>query len=182
MVFTAAMSAVGYPLALAPVAAIGLLAVALRPVAAGTVAGRRLALVRAALVTGAFAVLTVELLGVLRLLTLPAFAVAWLTFLAGALAAVGWRRRRDEARGTAVVAAAHRAVEAVAAPEPALVGATAGPAVGAPPLLLRRRPPRAASHPATPAGGPGWLTPGVRRVGVNGCSPARSAGCCWSSC
>lgn len=154
MVFTAAMSAVGYPLALAPVAAIGLLAVALRPVAAGTVAGRRLALVRAALVTGAFAVLTVELLGVLRLLTLPAFAVAWLTFLAGALAAVGWRRRRDEARGTAVVAAAHRAVEAVAAPEPALVGATAGPAVGAPPPPP---PPPAATRRVAPRHA-GWWT------------------------
>ncbi|MFV2112060.1 hypothetical protein ACFHW0_06920 [Micromonospora sp. LOL_025] len=148
------MSAVGYPLALAPVAAIGLLAVALRPVAAGTVAGRRLALVRAALVTGAFAVLTVELLGALRLLTLPAFAVAWLSLLAGAVAAVGWRRRRDAARGTAVVAAAHRAVEVAAAPEHALVGATAGPAVGvpppppAPPAAARR----VASHRA------GWWT------------------------
>ncbi|MGC5331503.1 hypothetical protein [Micromonospora sp. DT62] len=146
------MSAVGYLLALAPVAAIGLLAVALRPVAAGTVAGRRLALVRAALVTGAFAVLTVELLGALRLLTLPAFAVAWLTLLAGALAAVGWRRRRDEARGTAVVAAAHRAVEAVAASEPALVGATAGPAVGAPPPP----PPLAAARPVAPRHAGRW--------------------------
>ncbi|WP_245715758.1 hypothetical protein [Micromonospora peucetia] len=126
MVFTAAMSAVGHLLALAPVAAIGLLAVALRP--AGTVAGRRLALVRAALVTGAFAVLTVELLGALRLLTLPAFAVAWLSLLAGAGAAAGWRRRRDAARRTVQVVA----VEVVAAPEPALVGATTGPTAGPP--------------------------------------------------
>lgn len=152
MVFTAGMSAVGYLLALAPLAAIGLLAVALRPVAAGTVAGRRLALVRAALATGAFAVLTVELLGALRLLTLPAFAVAWLTLLAGALAAVGWRRRRDEARGTAVVAAAHRAVEAVVTSEPALVGATAGPAVGTPPPP----PPPAAARPVAPRHAGRW--------------------------
>ncbi|MEH1101854.1 hypothetical protein V6V16_22075, partial [Micromonospora sp. CPCC 205561] len=108
------MSAVGYPLALAPVAAIGLLTVALRPIDAQTVAGRRLALVRAALVTGAFAVLTVELLGALRLLTLPAFAVAWLLLLAAAAVLAGRRRRRDAAR---------RAVEVAAPPRPALVGA-----------------------------------------------------------
>ncbi|MEU9505437.1 hypothetical protein AB0D32_04040 [Micromonospora sp. NPDC048170] len=154
MVFTAAMSAVGYLLALAPVAAIGLLAVALRPVAAGAVAGRRLAVVRAALVTGAFAVLTVELLGALRLLTLPAFAVAWLSFLAGAGAAASWRRRRDAARRTVQVVAAHRAVEVVAAPEPALVGATAGPTAGtpAPPPRPDSAAPRAGSRRA------GWPT------------------------
>ncbi|MEH0975090.1 hypothetical protein V6U77_28570, partial [Micromonospora sp. CPCC 205546] len=103
------MSAVGYPLALAAVAAIGLLAVALRPVAPA-VAGLRLAVVRAALATGVFAVLTVEVLGALRLLTLPAFAVAWLSFLAAAAGAAVRRRRRDAAR-RGIRAAAHRAVE-----------------------------------------------------------------------
>ncbi|MEU6072724.1 hypothetical protein [Micromonospora sp. NPDC047074] len=117
------MSAVGYPLVLAPIAVIGLLSFALRPAAVVTVGGRRLALVRAALVTGAFAVLAVELLGALRLLTMPAFAVAWLLLLAGAAVAVSRRRRRD---------AAQRVVEIVSAPRPALVGATAGPATGAP--------------------------------------------------
>ncbi|MEU4779480.1 hypothetical protein AB0G13_16530, partial [Micromonospora sp. NPDC023633] len=119
------MSAVGYPFALAPVAAIGLLAVTFRPVAAGTTAALRLALVRAALVTGAYAVLTVELLGALRLLTPPAFAVAWLLLLACAVAGFGWRRRRDAERRTPGVVVARRVVEVVAAPEPALVGAMA---------------------------------------------------------
>ncbi|WP_091100949.1 hypothetical protein [Micromonospora citrea] len=117
------MSAAGYPLVLAPVAAIGLLTVALRPVTTGTVAPLRLALVRAALVTGAFAVLTVEVLGALRLLTLPAFAVAWLLFLAASAAVASRRRRRDAAR---------RAAGAVAAPRRALVGAAAGRATGTP--------------------------------------------------
>ncbi|MEU8044917.1 hypothetical protein AB0B71_12335 [Micromonospora echinofusca] len=145
------MSALGYPLALAPVAAIGLLAVALRPVAPATVARRRLALVRAALVTGTFAVLTVELLGALRLLTLPAFATAWLAFLATAAVVAGRRRRRDAAHG-GLRAAAHRAVE-VAAREPALVGATAGPTTGTPaPAPPPAADPGVASRPA------GWST------------------------
>ncbi|MFG3700855.1 hypothetical protein ACGF5C_23530 [Micromonospora sp. NPDC047620] len=137
------MSAAGYPLALAPVAAIGLLTVALRPLATETVAPLRLALVRAALVTGAFAVLTVEVLGALGLLTLPAFAVAWLLFLAAAGAVAGRRRRRDAAR---------RAAAAVAAPRRALVGATTGPTTGAP-----------APPPAPDAGAPGAA--GARRSG-----------------
>ncbi|PWU57886.1 hypothetical protein DLJ47_01095, partial [Micromonospora sp. S4605] len=99
------MSAAGYPLALAPVAALLLLTVTLRPAAPGTVAPLRLAVVRAALVTGAYAVLTVELLGALRLLTVPAFAVAWLLFLAAAGAAASWRRRRDADPAGAVAAA-----------------------------------------------------------------------------
>ncbi|MFG3710423.1 hypothetical protein [Micromonospora sp. NPDC047730] len=136
------MSAAGYPLALAPVAAIGLLTVALRPLATETVAPLRLALVRAALVTGAFAVLTVELLGALGLLTLPAFAVAWLLFLAATGAAAGQRRWRDAARRAA----------AVAAPRRALVGATTGPTTGAP-----------APPPAPDAGAPGAA--GARRSG-----------------
>ncbi|MEV4466824.1 hypothetical protein AB0J51_24760 [Micromonospora echinofusca] len=148
------MSALGYPLALAPVAAIGLLAVALRPVAPATVARRRLALVRAALVTGTFAVLTVELLGALRLLTLPAFAAAWLAFLTAA-AVVAGRRRRDAAHG-GLRAAAYRPAEVVAAPEPALVGATTAPTVGTPAPAPAPAPPAAAPDVASrPAG---WST------------------------
>ncbi|PZF93397.1 hypothetical protein [Micromonospora deserti] len=121
------MSAAGYPLALAPVAVIGLLTLALRPYRDEVVAPLRLAVVRAALVTGAFAVLTVELLGALRLLTLPAFATAWLLLVAVAGAAAGWRRRRDAGRRPAAIAAA---------PRQELVGAATGPsgdAVAAPP-------------------------------------------------
>ncbi|MFG1779004.1 hypothetical protein ACGFIG_21570 [Micromonospora sp. NPDC049048] len=138
------MSAVGYPLVLVPVAAVGLLAIALRPLTRPTVGRRRLALLRAALVTGAFAVLTVEALGAARLLTLPAFAVAWLLFLSGAAVAAGRRRRRDAAR--ALVRA--DAVEVLAAPEPALVGANAGPAAGTP-LPPPPAPPAAAGRVAS---------------------------------
>jgi hypothetical protein len=110
------MSAAGYALALPPVATIGLLALVFRPPRADVVAPLRLAVVRAALVTGAFAVLTVELLGALRLVTLPAVAAAWLLLLAAAGAATGWRRRRDAARSAAPV---------TSAPRPALFGARA---------------------------------------------------------
>ncbi|MFF3867996.1 hypothetical protein [Micromonospora sp. NPDC001898] len=89
------MSAAGFLLVAAPLAAVLSLTVALRPRGIDEVAPLRLAVIRAAVVTGAFAVLTVELLGALRLLTLPAFAVAWLIFLAAAAGAAGWRRRRD---------------------------------------------------------------------------------------
>ncbi|MGK5672375.1 hypothetical protein ACSNOB_05975 [Micromonospora sp. URMC 106] len=147
------MSAAGYPLALAPVATIGLLTVALRPTTE-TVAPLRLALVRAALVTGAFAVLTVEVLGALRLLTLPAFAVAWLLFLAASVAAAGRRRRRDAARRASAAGAARGSsppAQAVAAPRRALVGATTGPAPGAP------EPPPASGAPgAAAARRPRW--------------------------
>ncbi|WP_433388712.1 hypothetical protein [Micromonospora sp. KLBMP9576] len=158
MVFTAAMSAVGYLLALAPAAAIGTLSHALRPVAAGTVAGRRLALLRAALITGVFAVLTVELLGALRLLTLPVFAVAWLLFLTGAVLAAARRRRRDAARPAVRAVGARRAVRA--APQLALVGAAPGPAVdtwapAAPPAAAA---PRRAGWPARLAHA--WRTAG----------------------
>jgi 4-amino-4-deoxy-L-arabinose transferase-like glycosyltransferase len=91
------MSAAGFLLVAAPPVAVAALTVALRPRLADVVAPLRLAMVRAALVTGAFAVLTVELLGALRLLTLPAFAVAWLLFVAVAVAAAGWRLRHDPA-------------------------------------------------------------------------------------
>ncbi|WP_229405759.1 hypothetical protein [Micromonospora sp. NBRC 110038] len=91
------MSAAGSLLVAAPLVAVLSLAVALRPARPDTVAPLRLAVVRAAVVTGAFAVLTVELLGALRLLTLPAFAVAWLIFVAATVTAAGWRRRRTAA-------------------------------------------------------------------------------------
>ncbi|MEO3776740.1 hypothetical protein ABGB16_07780 [Micromonospora sp. B11E3] len=102
------MSAAGSLLVAVPPAAVVSFAVALRPRRADTVAPLRLAVLRAALVTDAFAVLTVELLGALRLLTLPAFAAAWLLLLAVAVAAAGWRLRRE---GTSVgaLAAAVRA-------------------------------------------------------------------------
>ncbi|MFC0507103.1 hypothetical protein [Micromonospora costi] len=109
------MSAAGFLLAVAPVAAMLLLVLATRP-AAGTVAPLRLGIVRAALLTGGFAVLTVEVLGELHALTRPAFATAWLLFLAAAGAAAAWRRRRDAARSA----------ETTAAPRRALVAATAG--------------------------------------------------------
>ncbi|GAA2717897.1 hypothetical protein ACFY2R_05155 [Micromonospora olivasterospora] len=102
------MSAAGSLLVAAPPAAVVSFVVALRPRAADAIAPLRLAVLRAAVVTGAFAVLTVELLGALRLLTLPAFAAAWLLLLAVAVLAAGWRLRRD---GTSVagLAAAVRA-------------------------------------------------------------------------
>ncbi|MEU4677100.1 hypothetical protein [Micromonospora sp. NPDC023737] len=109
------MSAAGSLLAVAPVAAMLLLVRATRPRDAVT-APLRLAVVRAALVTGAFAVLTVEVLGTLHALTPAAFAVAWLLFLAVAALAAGWRHRRDAARNGAMRAAA---------PRQALVGVTA---------------------------------------------------------
>ncbi|MDO3703528.1 hypothetical protein Q3W71_17800 [Micromonospora sp. C28SCA-DRY-2] len=137
------MSAAGYPLALAPVAALLLLTVALRPAAPGAVAPLRLAVVRAALVTGAFAVLAVELLGALRLLTRPAFAVAWLLFLAAAGAAAGWRRRRDAARPAGPV---------VAARSDALVGAVAEPARASGAGLPATAGPGSAAHPPAEPG------------------------------
>ncbi|NBE82184.1 hypothetical protein [Micromonospora rubida] len=99
------MSAAGSLLVAAPFAAVLSLTVALRPRGTDAIAPLRLAVVRAAVVTGAFAVLAVELLGALRLLTLPAFAVAWLVFLAVAAGAAGWRRRRDDASGDPAAAA-----------------------------------------------------------------------------
>ncbi|MEV6691424.1 hypothetical protein AB0M35_08145 [Micromonospora sp. NPDC051196] len=126
------MSAAGFPLVLAPVAAIVALTVALRPRAVDGVAPRRLAVIRAALATGAFAVLTVEVLGALRLLTLPAFAVTWLIFVASCMAAAGWRRRHDRAHRRDV--STHSAtgvslpvsVGRPAASPPALVAAMSG--------------------------------------------------------
>ncbi|WP_320069016.1 hypothetical protein [Micromonospora sp. RTGN7] len=103
------MSAAGSLLVAAPLAAVLSFTVALRPRGTDVVAPLRLAVVRAAVVTGAFAVLTVELLGALRLLTLPAFAVAWLLLLAVAAGAVWLRRHRNGGRGPAAAARAARA-------------------------------------------------------------------------
>ncbi|MER5700341.1 hypothetical protein ABT023_00050 [Micromonospora sp. NPDC002296] len=99
------MSAAGSLLVAAPLAAVLSLTVALRPRGTDAIAPLRLAVIRAAVVTGAFAVLTVELLGALRLLTLPAFAVAWLIFLTVAAGAAGRRRRRDGTPGDPAAAA-----------------------------------------------------------------------------
>ncbi|WP_327038845.1 hypothetical protein [Micromonospora maris] len=125
------MSAAGFPLVLAPVAAVVALTVALRPRAVDSVAPRRLAVIRAALATGAFAVATVEVLGASGLLTLPAFAVAWLLFVAGCVAAAGWRQRRDRRRLSteAATASLADAVDRIAAPPPALVTAGSGTSV-----------------------------------------------------
>ncbi|WP_328341212.1 phospholipid carrier-dependent glycosyltransferase [Micromonospora sp. NBC_00421] len=118
------MSAAGWMLVAAPVAALVMLTALLRPRAAGSVAPNRLGVIRAALLTGVFAVLTVELLGAFGTLTLPAFALAWLLFVTGIAAAAGRRRGRDAVRQGAGVAEARRAV---------LVGAAVGsPAAGSP--------------------------------------------------
>ncbi|TCB92688.1 hypothetical protein E0H26_23840 [Micromonospora zingiberis] len=147
------MSAAGFPLILAPVAAIVLLTTALRPQARDTVAPRRLAVVRAALATGAFAVLAVEVLGALRLLTVPAFAVAWLLFVAVCAVAAGWRRRLDRAQPTSdaarVASLPDSAGRPAAPPPPALVGAASGAPVAAPATGLRPADP----NPPAPTGG-----------------------------
>ncbi|WCN81410.1 glycosyltransferase family 39 protein [Micromonospora sp. LH3U1] len=107
------MSAAGSLLAAVPAAAVLLLTAAMRPRAAGAVAPLPLAVVRAALLSGAYAVLVVELLGALHALTRPAFAAAWLLFLAAAATAVGVRRRR----------APRLAQPPTATPQPVPVGA-----------------------------------------------------------
>lgn len=89
------MSAVGSVLVVIPAIAYVSLLYALRPGPGATVGPQRLAALRAALATGGYAVLTVELLGALGALTLPAISLAWLIFLLGALALAGWRRRHD---------------------------------------------------------------------------------------
>ncbi|WP_329106000.1 hypothetical protein OG792_34230 [Micromonospora sp. NBC_01699] len=68
---------------------------AARPATDTTVGPYRLAAVRAALATGAYAVLTVELLGALDALALPGITLAWLIFLIVAVALAELRRRRD---------------------------------------------------------------------------------------
>ncbi len=88
------MPAASSALVIAPAAGFLLLTYASRPATAGTVGPLRLAVLRAALATGGFAVLSVEVLGALGALTVPAFALAWLLFLgaAGTLAARRHRR------------------------------------------------------------------------------------------
>ncbi|MFI9641138.1 hypothetical protein ACIG87_13930 [Micromonospora sp. NPDC051925] len=138
------MSAAGWMLVAAPVAALVVLTALLRPRAAGVVAPTRLGVVRAALLTGVFAVLTVELLGAVDALTLPAFALAWLLFVAG-VAVVAGRRRRPDAVGHATTATeARRAVLVGSA-----VGATAGTGAAPGPEL----PAASAAPPATVRGG-----------------------------
>ncbi|WP_167454744.1 glycosyltransferase family 39 protein [Micromonospora arborensis] len=128
------MSAAGSLLAAVPVAAVLLLTVATRPHEAGAVAPLRLAVVRAALLSGVYAVLVVEVLGALHALTRPAFAVAWLLFLAAAATAVGVRRRRATLLAQPRTAASRpvpvgAVVSGSEAPEPAVVpgAAESGP-------------------------------------------------------
>ncbi|MBW4703812.1 phospholipid carrier-dependent glycosyltransferase [Micromonospora sp. RL09-050-HVF-A] len=93
------MSAAGWMLVAAPVASLVVLSALLRPRAAGVDAPHRLGVVRAALLTGVFAVLTVEVLGALDALTLPAFALAWLLFVAGVAVAAATHRRSGRVAG-----------------------------------------------------------------------------------
>ncbi|MEV0722252.1 hypothetical protein AB0I37_05670 [Micromonospora purpureochromogenes] len=135
------MSAAGWMVVVAPVAAFVVLTSVLWTRRPDAVAPLRLAVVRAALLTGVFAVLTVELLGALRALTLPAVAVAWLLFLAATVAtARPWQRRAAVA--SAAVAPAARAGTLVGA-------ATGAPASGAGP----------AATPVSPAGPSGVAVP-----------------------
>ncbi|MFJ8685825.1 phospholipid carrier-dependent glycosyltransferase [Micromonospora wenchangensis] len=145
------MSAAGWMLVAAPVAALVLLTALLRPRAAGAIAPHRLGVVRAALLTGVFAVLTVEVLGTLDALTLPAFALAWLIFVAGVAVAAG--RRRDPGATPAAVEGSRRAV---------LVGAAVGgPSADDPTVDASGPPPAdAAASPATVRGGVAALLAG----------------------
>ncbi|GAB3854771.1 hypothetical protein GCM10029963_48330 [Micromonospora andamanensis] len=193
------MSAAGFPFVLVPVAALALLSVALRPRVVDTVAPRRLALVRATVAVGAFAVATVEVLGALRLLTAPAFGLAWLLFLAVAALAAAWRRRVD-ARIREQDATGRLATVAVGGPTsqslPGTVRAdTPEPTTGVLGEASGERPPRRSlwgrivrrhlplrTPPRPAAGAASQAISGVRRVGASGCSPVRSPGCSWSSC
>ncbi|MEV4491344.1 hypothetical protein AB0K04_14635 [Micromonospora coxensis] len=135
------MSAAGSLVVVAPVAAFVLLTSLLRPRHGDAVAPLRLAVVRAALLTGGYAVVTVELLGAVGALTAPAFALAWLLFLAATVTAARLRARR-------VATAAP-----VAARVPALVGATTGATsvpAGAPDPAPTSAPDRLPAAPAGP--------------------------------
>ncbi|SCG75185.1 Dolichyl-phosphate-mannose-protein mannosyltransferase [Micromonospora rifamycinica] len=126
----------------APVAALVTLTALLRPRAAAAVAPNRLGVLRAALLTGVFAVLTVELLGAVGALTLPALALAWLVFLVGIAVPAGRHRGRATVRAGTTVAEDRRAV---------LVGAAVGgPAAGGAPGTGPGRP---TAHPAAVRGG-----------------------------
>ncbi|WP_346537611.1 hypothetical protein [Micromonospora sp. DPT] len=151
------MSAAGWMVVVAPVAAFVVLTSVLWTRRPDAVAPLRLAVVRAALLTGVFAVLTVELLGALRALTLPAVAVAWLLFLAATVAAARpWRRR----------AAVAPAAVAPAARTGTLVGAATGaPASGTGPAatpVSPAGPSGTARRPASASGGLASALTGVR--------------------
>ncbi|MEU5788665.1 hypothetical protein ABZ754_13160 [Micromonospora purpureochromogenes] len=150
------MSAAGWMVVVAPVASFVVLTSVLWTRRPDAVAPLRLAVVHAALLTGVFAVLTVELLGALRALTLPAVAVAWLLFLAGTVvAARPWQRRATVA--PAAVAPAARAGTLVGA-------ATGAPASGAGPAATPVSPagPSGAARP--PASVPGGLASALAGV------------------
>lgn len=83
----------GHPPAPTGPGAVGPTTLAVAPV--GAVAPTRLAAVRAALATGAYAVLTVEVLGAFGRIDLPAFCLAWAPFVAVALGLAVRRHRRD---------------------------------------------------------------------------------------
>ncbi|MEG3635498.1 hypothetical protein [Micromonospora palythoicola] len=125
------MSAAGFPFVLVPVAALGLLGVALRPRRLGVVAPRRLAALRATLVVGTFAVATVEVLGALRLLTAPAFALTWLSFLIVAAVAAVWRRRVDNRSRERDAAGPRGTVTVGGGTPPTLAGVARSGAAGA---------------------------------------------------
>ncbi|MGN9894228.1 hypothetical protein [Micromonospora sp. L31] len=150
------MSAAGWMVVVAPVAAFVVLTSVLWSRRPDAVAPLRLAVVRAALLTGVFAVLTVELLGALRALTLPAVAVAWLLFLAATVAAARpWQRRAAVA--SAAVAPATRAGTLVGA-------ATGAPASGAGPAATPDSPAGPPDAVPPPASGPGGLASALAGV------------------
>lgn len=122
------MSAAGSLLVAVPAAGALLLTVAMRPREVGAVAPLRLAVVRAVLLTGVYAVLVVEVLGALRALTRPAFAAAWLLFLAAAATAAGLRQRR----------ATRPAPTLTAAPRPVPVGAVVSGGSADPPAAVEQ--------------------------------------------
>ncbi|WBB48400.1 hypothetical protein O3597_25475 [Verrucosispora sp. WMMA2044] len=126
------MSAAGFPFVLVPLAVLVLLGVALRPRHVGVVAPRRLAVLRATLVVGTFAVATVEVLGALQLLTAPAFALTWLSFLIVAALAAVWRRRVDNRIRERAAAGLPGAVTAGGRTPPSLAGVARSGVAGPP--------------------------------------------------
>ncbi|WBB93469.1 hypothetical protein [Verrucosispora sp. WMMC514] len=98
-------------------------------------ASRRLAVLRATLVVGTFAVATVEVLGALRLLTAPAFALTWLSFLVVTALAAVWRRRVDNRSRERDAAGLPGTVTVGGGTPPSLAGVArsgaAGPSAGA---------------------------------------------------
>ncbi|GAB3184379.1 hypothetical protein GCM10027259_42530 [Micromonospora palomenae] len=141
---------------MAPVAAFVVLTSVLWTRRPDAVAPLRLAVVRAALLTGVFAVLTVELLGALSALTLPAVAAAWLLFVAATVAAARpWQRRAAVA--SAAVAPAARAGTLVGA-------ATGAPATGTGPTATPVSPAGPSDAAPPPASAPGGLASALAGV------------------